>query len=367
MRDLNVSDLVDRVDSGTVEKFVDGIDSKMRVKTDYQKDAFDKDWLDLFEFTMPYLDKIVRNPKRFIVNEEEVMKVEQTKKIGMETIKHLAKHTNLVQDVDEDTGDIIPSKLLNVFKEETFNTYENRFIYTLIHYMVQFIKIKKEGLIKDPRLKDDKFIDYESTTKVGEENVSVKISLKSTLDTSLNKDPNYNKRIEKLEIDIKSLQNSEVYKALEKEDVAFVTNPIRKTNVILKNVSFQYAMKLWNYINQHITDKDETKKEQKDYYDEGKMKGLIDETFLLDYLTISSLNKEEDSDEVEAAKEKTISRMLDKIIDLNPELTKQQLQNKLGEKFDKIKTVKMSSKKDIEKIFRKYLDRYLDKISNFSI
>lgn len=69
---------------------------------------------------------------------------------------------------------------------------------------------------------------------VGEEKISVNISLNTALDTSLNKDPRYNERIEKLETDLKTLKLTEVYKALEKEDVPFVTNPIKKTNVILK-------------------------------------------------------------------------------------------------------------------------------------
>ena len=196
MKDLNVSDLVDQVDDSKINDFVNGMDSNMRVQTDYARDAFDDKWLDMFEFTMPYLDKIFRNPKRFIINEEEIIKIESAKKIGVESIKHLSKHTNFIQDIDED-GDVMPSKLLNVFKEETFNTYENRFVYTLIHYMVQFIKSKKDSSDKDPRLKDNKKIDYTSTTMVGEEKVSVNISLNTTLDTSLNKDPRYKERIDR--------------------------------------------------------------------------------------------------------------------------------------------------------------------------
>lgn len=368
MRDLNVNELVDQVDESKINNFVDGMNSTMRVQTDYSKDYFDNEWLDLFEKTMPYLEKIVRNPKRFITSEEEIVKIESAKKVGVETIKHLAKHTNFIQDFDQDTGDVIPSKLLNVFKEETFNTYENRFIYTLIHYMLQFIKIKREGQIKDPRLKDNKNIDYTSTTMVGEEKVSVNISLKTTLDTSLNKDPKYNERIKKLEDDIKALQFTEVYKALEKEDVSFVTNPIKKTNVILKNVNFQYAMILWDYIHDHIGDNNGKKdQEKKDYMDDGKFKELIDETFLLEYLTVNSINNKIDDTEKEAIKQRTLERMLDKIIDINPDLTKKQLQDRLGQQYEKVKVKRVVSKQNIEQVFRKYIDKYFEKINKVKI
>ena len=154
---------------------------------------------------------------------------------------------------------------------------------------------------------------------------------------------------------------------MEKEDVPFVTNPIKKTNVILKNVNFQYAMKLWDYINEHLADKGETQKEKKDYQDKGQLKQLIDETFLLEYLTVNSINNKRNEKELEEAKEKTLSRMLDKIIDMNPEMTKRQLQEKLGDQFEKNKETRMASKRDIEKIFRKYIDKYFEKISEISI
>lgn len=367
MAGLDVNDLVNQVDESKVSDFGSNLDSSMRVQTDYFRDSFDDKWVDLFEFTLPYLDKIVRNPKRFITTEEEIIKVEQAKKVGVETIKHLAKHTNFIQDLDEDTGDVIPSKLLNVFKEETFNTYENRFIYTLIAYMEQFIRLKLDNTNKDPRLRDNKKIDYTSTTMVGEEKVSVNITLNTDLNTSLNKDPNYEERIKKIETDIKSLKFSEVYLALDKEGVAFVTNPIKKTNVILKNVNFQYAMKLWDYIMEHMADKNEPEQEKKDYQDKSQLKELIDQTFLLEYLTVNSINNKASNEDIEKAKEKTLSSMLDKIIEMNPEMTKKQLQEKLGDKFDKVKEVRMASKKDIEKIFRKYMDKYFQKISEVSI
>ena len=93
--------------------------------------------------------------------------------------------------------------------------------------------------------------------------------------------------------------------------------------------------------------------------EKGNIKSLIDETFLLQYLTVNSINNNEE--ETKNEKEKTISRMLDRIIDLNPELTKKELQDKLGLEFDKAKERRVATKNDIEKIFRKYIDKYLQR------
>lgn len=363
MRELEAPDLVYNVEEKTVDTFFDKINSKMKVKTEYHKDYFDEDWLDIFEEAMEHLEKICRNPKKFITTEEEIVKIEASKKTGVESIKHLAKHTNLVQDIDEN-GDIIPSKILNVFKEETFNTYENRFIYTLIFYMLQFIRQKGNIAKEDPRLIDNKSFSYVGKTKLGDENINATITLQTMLDVPLNKDPHYEQRIDNLNKNVRGLQFTEMYKALENEGVPHVTNPIKKTNVILKNTDFQYAMKLWDYIHIHMLIKGDAIDEKKDYYTEARIKKYVDETFLLDYLTIDTLSKKDSTEDIDKTKERMTNDLLDKIIELNPDMTLQQLLDKLGRQFDYVKKVKFSSKKDIEKIFRKYLDKYLSQVNN---
>ena len=78
-------------------------------------------------------------------------------------------------------------------------------------------------------------------------NLSEEIFKAKVVSTIFQKGPTWQRKL-KLQEDIRALQYSEVYKALEKEDVPLVQNPIKKTNVILKNVNFQYAMKLWDFI-----------------------------------------------------------------------------------------------------------------------
>ena len=38
------------------------------------------------------------------------------------------------------------------------------------------------------------------------------------------------------------------YQTLEKQNVQLITPPLKKNNVILKNVNFQYAAKLWDFL-----------------------------------------------------------------------------------------------------------------------
>ena len=70
-------------------EFLNNINSTLAVKTDYQNMQYDYEWIDKLEDAIPYIDNILRNPKRFIVNEEEIVKVELAKKTIISTKKYM--------------------------------------------------------------------------------------------------------------------------------------------------------------------------------------------------------------------------------------------------------------------------------------
>ena len=146
MNELEIINLYEQSDDNKNKDFYENINSNLRVVTNYDKTSTNFEWLDIMEDTIRYLDNILRNPNRFIVNEEDIVKIELARRVTVESIKHLSKNTNLIQDIDKKTGDVKPSKILNINKEESFNTYENRFIYSLIKNMQFYITRKKRNI-----------------------------------------------------------------------------------------------------------------------------------------------------------------------------------------------------------------------------
>src|SRR5574344_2062575 len=242
--ELKVVNLYNNENNNRIDSFNKNIQSNFSIETNYEKVEVSFEWLDMMEDTVRYLDNIMRNPNRFIVNEEEIVKIEQAKRITVESTKHLAKHTNFIQEIDKD-GLVRPSKILNINKDESFNTYENRLIYTLIQNMRGFIDIKKKSLMAESSLKDIKKTNYSATAKVGAERISYTMSMDARVLAKKNDGSsdgmNLQQRIEKLELQITDLTNSDVYKSLVKAHVSRIIPPIKKTNLILKNVNFQYA------------------------------------------------------------------------------------------------------------------------------
>ncbi|MCL2859296.1 MAG: DUF2357 domain-containing protein [Oscillospiraceae bacterium] len=372
--DLGVVDLYEK-NNKTVEEFSNTVDSSLRVKTNYEKVVRDIDWIDMIDEAIPYIDNILRNPNRFIVNEEDIVKIEQAKKITVESIKHLSRNTNLIQDIDKKTGDVTPSKILNINKEESYNTYENRVIYTLIQNMKYFI-IKKKQILQQQNLgenKNDKKIEYTGNCKMLKENVNISIMLNTSLnDEYQNKEDieEIMERIKELERKILALTGSEVYKVIDKLHIALITSPIKKTNMILKNVNFQYAMQLWNYLNDFLEDQTQDIKDNKDYIDQGELKKFVDENFLLNYLVVNTLDKdyednlsEQEAEDRQKAKDKLTEQLLDQLVNLNPNLSKENLQDMVGEKYTAIKYKNMATIAGIQEIFKKHINKYIEKIN----
>lgn len=191
MENLGIIDLYQNdKEKNDVKDFAEKTESTLTVETEKKNTTLDTEWMDVVEDTIQYIDNIFRNPNRFIVNEEEVVKVEQAKKITIETIKHLSKNTNLIQTIDPVTGDVTPSKLLNVRKEESYDTYENRLIYTLVQNTRMFIKRRKEELLNMLSVgdevedaKNDKNLHYTATSQLENEQVKVNMNLSSNLNT----------------------------------------------------------------------------------------------------------------------------------------------------------------------------------------
>ena len=369
--DLKILDVYKNSDASKVDKFDASLKSSYSLASNYEKIEADFAWLDIMEDTIKYLDNILRNPNRFIINDEEVVNVEQARRITVESIKHLAKHTNFIQEI-EDNGDVRPSKVLNINKDESFNTYENRLIYTLINNMRTFIDFKVSKNITASSLKDEKKCEYTGVTKIGAEKVSYSFVLNAKTDVD-KKDGFRNglsveQRIAKLKLRISDLTNMPVYVALAKEHVAKVIPPIKKTNLILKNTNFQYAMKLWDFIQNYIKDEDTVVRDKKLIEEDLNLKEMLDDVFLLNYLAVSSINNEGNLDVQARAEtvESLTNKMIEKIVQLNADLPVDKMLESIGEKVAVVKNKKEASLAELERKYNERIQIYIDKINEFS-
>ena len=368
MDELKITSLYENASDEQKENFIKNMESSVHVKMDSEKTQIDTEWIDKIEFTLPYIENIFRNPNRFIINEEEIVKIELARKITVDSIKHLSKHTNLIQDINKETGDVRPSKILNINKEESYDTYENKLIYTLVQNIKIFINQRKRKLEEALEIaeKNEKLIEYEGKSRYKDENIQMNLQImsKENSEKKSKQGEEILERIAKLERRVTDVTSLEVYKMIDKKHIALIRPPIKKTNVVLKNVNFQYAVSLWNYLQQNMEDGTQNISNKQDFFDDGEIKQLSNETFLLNYLLLDSLEKDEEDDEQaqEKIKNNLINQMLDKIVDLESSLTEEQLRQLIGDKLTKIKYKKMATIEELQKIYLEHIEKYLENL-----
>ena len=87
----------------------------MHYKADLDSNLNSLEWLEILEECFPYVDNIVRNPKVALITETEVQKIEKAKKIGVERVKDLAKHTNYIEKIEKNRDKGCPRSQKHLF------------------------------------------------------------------------------------------------------------------------------------------------------------------------------------------------------------------------------------------------------------
>ena len=220
------------------------LSKKTRTKT------FDLEWVEVIEDSIVSLDNIVRNPRKFIVQEEDIVDISLARAISTESVKHLAQHTNFISSVDED-GMVTPNKILNVTKEESFEVYENRFIYTLLKNLNNFVTRRMDA-IKAAYINDNVMeLNVDTSIFTGKTRIFYKLDLIGALPIdevkSMQKeDLSVVERIAKIQRIILDFLSSPFAKQM--VGSAPIRPPITRTNVILKNPDFKKALVLWQFV-----------------------------------------------------------------------------------------------------------------------
>ncbi len=379
-----MADLIDRQTATEIKKinkeFFDKLSSSMYYKSKVQGDSITFEWLDVVEDACPYLDNVVRNPKLILINDPEVEIIEKAKKITSDSVKDLARHTFYIDDYDSKSTDIRVNRILNIKSEETYNIYENRFLYTLIYFLARFI-MKKEKELDELLIDRNRRLEYSGTTRIGQEEINLEFILKATDISNAGIDKKLLEEIKKVRTRIKRIKDylsswnrSELIKALEKEHVKLINPPIKKTNIILKNPNFQVAVNLWNFLYNY--DEEEGKKKN-DLNTEGNnlLTGLLDHSYLVDFYVLESVckTKKEQKEKLNEFAFALINEEIKRLIELLRkcgfkitddeilELIANHLGNNRGDTGDKAAI----ANQDIKKKFKSAMDEYLERVQEY--
>ena len=364
--DLNVVKLANMESGQTSQEFLSKVDSKLTIDASKSKIVENDEWIGMLEFSLPHIEKALTKGIKNIVTEEEIIKIELIKKVTVESVKHLSKNVNFVDRYNQQSGEVIPKKILNAYKEETFITYENKFLYSLIKLIEDYMFLREKDQNTEYKGKDEKKANYEAEIKYKKEKIKVNFDYVTEKTAGVKKSAGTAERIQEIKKTLKMLKTTPVYQLIDSKRITLVKSPIKMTNVLLKNVHFQYALKLWNYLSDQMEIKDKSVKSNKVIEEKGMLKKLVDEDIFLMHLIFKNNDIEEKMKgqrksalEDKKAKKELTDELIEKIIELNPDLSDKEIKQMITDKLIVMKTRKLISLKPIEDRFKERIDKYM--------
>lgn len=209
----------------------------------------DEDWIQAIEEGLVFVEKAIKEERQFIYSEGEVLEIEKVKHFSSESVRHLAKHSNLI--TREQEGDnIIPDKLYSVERLSDYAVYENRFLYMLLCYLRDFITIRYNKILDlsnkyDGSLQMDKQIDLPKQKM----SFSIQMHDERRDDNFLREHNTAQTAIDRIDLILKTVLAFLATPLMEMTGKApMLQPPITKTNVLKMDNNFKGAVALYDFI-----------------------------------------------------------------------------------------------------------------------
>ena len=208
----------------------------------------DERWLTVVEEGLTSIFNIVDKPRRFISTTEEVVPVALARKITADSVRHLSQNTQFI--TTNAKGDIQPTKVLNVTTEESFDLYENRFVYHLIQRLFAFVDKRTDVIFWSTGDETCNTMCMESKIDDAYEEISYKVEMTVKNRQSFAENDNDNmdlfKRIDRVRRMSRTLRASSFCDIM--NGCAKVRSPIQRTNLMMKDPDYRNCYKLWQFI-----------------------------------------------------------------------------------------------------------------------
>ena len=211
----------------------------------------DEEWISMIEDSLDAINTIIEKPRRFITTEEEVVPVSLAKKISADSVRHLSQNTQFLAPSED--GGVHPTRILNVNTVETYDLYENRFIYHLIQRLLTFVDKRTDVIFWSTgneirnRFKMHSKIDdaYE------EIEYNVEMTVKNRQSFAENDADNMDvfMRIDRVRRLVMALRGASFCQIM--NGCSAVRSPIQRTNLIMKDPNYRKCYQLWQFMERY--------------------------------------------------------------------------------------------------------------------
>ena len=230
-----------------------GADNQIQFSNRKMVKTVDVRWVDAVEESLEAFQTIINMPRNVIKEEELVVNVANARKTGTEVVQHLAQHSNLVEDFDFESGDVRPARLMQRYREDSTELYENRLVFTALEAAYQFVKIRHDALFSAMSDEFGAKLKVQSDMTSARELVHLDMFLhikqvEDMLDTDERHSEIFN-RISRMHRILGMFMNTEFAQHMSK--LSRVKGSITKTNVLKKNPNYKHIVKLYDFLHDY--------------------------------------------------------------------------------------------------------------------
>ena len=213
----------------------------------------DVKWVEAIESSINAMQLIVASPRNIIREDELIVNIANARKAGSDVVRHLAQHGQLVEDFNPDTGDVRPSKLMQKFREDSEDLYENRLVFTTIEMAHHFVEVRYNALFENmgdefgAKLKVN--TNLETAVELIHFDTFMHIKTKdSALDVD-EKNGDILSRIERLHRLLMTFMNTAYAQQMSK--LNRVRGNLVKTNILKKNPNYRKICDLYDFLRKY--------------------------------------------------------------------------------------------------------------------
>lgn len=223
-------------------------DNTLQQKNRILHKVVDERWLTIVEEGIDAIFNIVDKPRRFIKTSEEVVPVALAKKITADSVRHLSQNTQFINQ--NAAGEIEPTKILTVTTEESYDLYENRFVYHLIQRLFTFVDKRTDVIFWSTGDETCNVMSMESKVDDAYEEISYKVEMTiKNRQSYVENDSDHMdlfKRIDRVRRMSRTLRQSPFCEIM--KGCAKVRSPIQRTNLMMKDRDYRKCYQLWQFI-----------------------------------------------------------------------------------------------------------------------
>ena len=227
----------------------------------------EQDWVNEIERCLPYLIDAIQENRQFVRTDGDTYPIEKIRQVSKDSIVDLSKHSNYITRKPDDGDPVIPDKLYQAQKDVDYSVYENRFLFTLLSNLHDFLAIRL-NVILEAAGKYDGLISLRKTFKNANRDFSFKLDLTDhrlndiTARSYNSSSESINKLLDALSL-TEMLLGTDLMKSV--SHAPKVSLPIVETNVIKFDTNFKNCLEFFNFINAYEGDGYRIEKKTKRY------------------------------------------------------------------------------------------------------